>query len=322
MNFVKKIDIKKAVSFAGTILMLIALIFVFRRLFYMREDLDFTILSSAWVIIALLLIMLLEGSFVILASINYRSIVMNVSGVFVPFYTAVKIYNITNMYKFIPGGLVQVIGRNRLALETKDLGHGKVAFSTLIEGILWAVAGILISIIYAFDYFLYYIRQLDIMPWIGLILILIILITIPIYYRFRIPLKERLKNIRADAKKPLRIILVKHLFFMLIMISFWGISFLATLTVLGQSLTLSLGILIAGLYILSWVLGYLTPGAPSGLGIREFVLLMSLGGIVNEEVLLSAIVMHRVLQIIGDIVAYIFSVSLKLLQTFSKKSSF
>ena len=308
MKFIKRIDIKKAVSFAGTILMLIALIFVFKRLFDMREDLDFSILSSTWVIIALLLIMLLEGAFVILAAINYRSIVMDISGVFTPLHTAIKIYNITNMYKFIPGGLMQVIGRNRLALETKDLGHGKVALSTLVEGILWALAALSLSVIYAFDYFVYYISQLDIMPWLALILALAILMSIPIFYRFRSQLQESLKNIRTDAKRPFRIILLKHLFYMLIMVSFWGVSFLATLSVLGQSLTVSLAVLIVGLYILSWALGYLTPGAPSGLGIREFVLLMSLSGFISEEILLSAIVIHRALQIAGDIVAYVAAI--------------
>ena len=308
-KIITKIDIKKAVSFAGTILMGVALIFVFIRLFHMRENLDFTILSSAWVIIALLLIMLLEGAFVIFASMNYRSIVMDISGVFVPFYTAIKIYNITNMYKFIPGGLMQVIGRNRLALETKNLGHGKVALSTLIEGVLWALAAIILSITYAFNYFVYYIRQLNTLLWLGLIFVFVMVISAFIFKRFQTRLQETINNIRRNAKRPLRIILTKHLLYMLIMISFWGLSFLATLTVLGQSFTLSLGILVAGLYILSWVLGYLTPGAPSGLGIREFVLLMSLGGIISEEILLQAIVVHRVLQIVGDIVAYVMSMA-------------
>ena len=303
-EIIKTIDIKKAVSFAGIILMSIALIFVFLRLFDMREDLDFAILSSLWVILALLLIMLLEGAFVILASINYRSIVMDISNVFVPFHKVVRIYNITNMYKFIPGGLMQVIGRNRLALETENLGHGKVALSTLIEGILWPIAAIILSITFALNHFIYYIRQLNTMLWLGMIVAFVMVGGALIFKRFQARLQEIIENIRRDARRPLRVILTKHLFFMLIMVSFWGGSFLATLTVLGQSFTFSLGIVVAGLYILSWVLGYLTPGAPSGLGIREFILLMSLRGIINEEILLQAIVVHRALQIVGDLVAY------------------
>ena len=307
MKSIKEIDLKKAVSFVGTILMIIALVFVFRRLYQMREGLDFSILSNAWVLVALLLVVLLESITVILASINYRGIVVNISGVDLEFHVAIKVYNIANMYKFIPGGLLQVLGRNRMAVETEGLRHRKVALATLLEGILWVLAALILSIVYSFHYFMYYIRQLDALPLIGYILILILFITIPIFYRFRNPLQTTLKKINDDANGRLLMILIKYLIFMLAMISLWGLSFLATLTILGQPLTLGLGITIVGLYILSWLLGFLTPGAPSGLGIREFVLLMSLGGIIHEEILLSAIVIHRVLQIAGDIVAYVMA---------------
>ena len=309
MKSIKEIDLKRVVSFVGTILMIVALVFVFRRLYQMREDLDFSILSNAWVLVALLLVVLLESITVILASVNYRGIVVSISGVFVEFHVAIKVYNIANMYKFIPGGLLQVLGRNRMAIETEGLRHRKVALATLLEGILWVLAALILSIVYSFHHFVYYIRQLDVLPLMPPIFILILIITIPILYRFRNPLQTILKNINADANGRLRMILIKYLIFMLAMISLWGLSFLATLTILGQPLTLGLGITIVGLYILSWLLGFLTPGAPSGLGIREFVLLMSLGGIIHEEILLSAIVIHRVLQIAGDIVAYVMAMS-------------
>ena len=309
MKSIKEIDLKRAVSFVGTILMMIALGFVFRRLYHMREDLDFSVLSNAWVLVALLLVVLLESITVILASINYRGIVVSISGVFVEFHLAIKIYNIANMYKFIPGGLLQVLGRNRMAIETEGLRHRKVALATLLEGILWVLAALILSIFYSFHYFMYFIHQFDVLPLLAPILILILFITIPIFCRFRNPLQTTLKKINDDANGRLLMILIKYLIFMLAMISLWGLSFLATLTVLGQPLTLRLGITIVGLYILSWLLGFLTPGAPSGLGIREFILLMSLGGIIHEEILLSAIVIHRVLQIAGDIVAYIMAIS-------------
>ena len=308
-KLIKKIDIKKAVSFAGTILMLIALIFVFRRLFHMREDLDFSIFSHGWIFVPLLSIVLLESFTLILASINYRSLVVSISGVFVPWHIAIKIYNITNMYKFIPGGLMQMVGRNRLALETEGLGHGKVALATVTEGVLWAIAAFIFSFIFAFNHLIYYLRQLDASLAIILILSSAFLITIFILYRFRKSLKLVIENIKNDTSEPFITIGIKHLIFMIAIVSLWGLSFLATLTVLGQPLTLPLAILVSGLFVLSWLMGYLTPGAPSGLGIREFVLLMSLSGIISEEILLSAIILQRILQIFGDILAYVMTMT-------------
>jgi len=273
----------------------------------MREDLDLSILSNVWVLVALLLVVVLESFTVILAAINYRGIVVNISSVFVEFHVAIKVYNIANMYKFIPGGLFQVLGRNRMAVETEGLRHSKVAMATLLEGILWLFAALILSIVYSFTHFMDHIRRLDALPWIGPILILILFIAIPIFFRFRNPLQNIFRKMNDEAKGSLWMIMIRYLFYMLAMISLWGLSFLATLTIMGKPVTLSLGITVIGLYIFSWLLGFLTPGAPSGLGIREFVLLMSLGGIINEEILLSAIVMHRVLQISGDIVAYVMA---------------
>jgi len=56
--------------------------------------------------------------------------------------------------------------------------------------------------------------------------------------------------------------------------------------------------------MLSWVAGFLTPGAPSGLGVREVVLLMFMGSTLNEGILISAMVMHRMLTVMGDVAAY------------------
>ena len=307
MIFLKKIDIKKAVSFIGTILMIASLFFVFSRLAQMQNDLDLSALSSPWVFMPLLLVVLGEGIAVILASINYRSLIANISGVSVERRMAIKTYNIANMYKFIPGGIMYVLGRNRMAVETEGLSHGKVALATLIEGILWVVAAITLSSIFAFDYFVYYVRQLDILPLVGLLLGLAVLIAIPILYYFRSRLFAALSNFKKDASGLLAKALVKRLAFALVIVNLWGFFFLATLIILGQPITPNLGITIVGLYILSWVAGFLTPGAPSGLGIREFILLMFLGGILNEDILLSAIVMHRALQIAGDIAAYIMA---------------
>ena len=316
----KDIDIKKAVSYAGTILMIASLFFVFRRIVQMQNDIDFSVLSNLWIFIPLLLVVLGESITVILASINYRSLVTGISGVSVESHTGIKIYNIANMYKYIPGGAMYVIGRNRMAIETEGLRHGKVALATLIEGILWVVAAVILSSVYAFDHFLYYVGQLDILPIVSLIIVLTALMAVPVMYCFRSRLEKILNSIKNDTNGLLAMVLVKRLAFMLVIVSLWGFSFLATLVILGQPMAPALGITIVGLYILSWLVGFLTPGAPSGIGIREFILLMFLGGILNEDILLSAIIVHRALQIAGDILAYVTALGYAHLK--NKKGSF
>lgn len=61
-------------------------------------------------------------------------------------------------------------------------------------------------------------------------------------------------------------------------------------------------------YMLTWVVGFVVPGAPGGIGVREMIIVMLMNGIVGEEIILIAALIHRCLSILGDIAAYIFSI--------------
>lgn len=61
---------------------------------------------------------------------------------------------------------------------------------------------------------------------------------------------------------------------------------------------------IVAAYTLSWVAGYIVPGAPGGIGVRESVLLIGLTPrFPSGQVLLIAI-LHRILSILGDAAAF------------------
>ena len=296
MERLRKIDIKKATSIAGTILMIASLFFIGIRLADMWDYLNFYILASAGTIMLLLLVVFGESFNVLLIAENFRFLVRDLSQLAINRPLAMKIYNSANMYKYIPGGFMYIVGRSQLAVEVDELSHGKVALSTAIEGVLWAVAALILASIYTFDYLVLYVGQRD-LHFLWLMLGLLAPVVVLVAYRFRHKIKEITKGLRA-------MMVIKRLMTMLVIVNFWGMSFLATMAILGQPITLSLGFTIVGLFIVSWLVGYLTPGAPSGLGIREIVLMMFLSGIVYEDILLSAIVIHRALQIFGDLVAY------------------
>ena len=91
----------------------------------------------------------------------------------------------------------------------------------------------------------------------------------------------------------------------------WYVGFLATSALLfvglvelladnpvtGVGFWLSLG----GAYVLAWLIGLVTPGAPAGVGVRELVLLFLLKGTVGEADLLLAVVLGRVVTVAGDL---------------------
>ena len=72
---------------------------------------------------------------------------------------------------------------------------------------------------------------------------------------------------------------------------------------------------IIGVYVVAWLAGLITPGAPAGIGVRELVFLALLHSVISEGELLKAIILGRFVTIGGDVLFYIFSIVLR----FNKK---
>ncbi|OOG81277.1 hypothetical protein B0E41_18495 [Hydrogenophaga sp. A37] len=66
-----------------------------------------------------------------------------------------------------------------------------------------------------------------------------------------------------------------------------------------------------GAYILAWLAGLLSPGAPAGVGVREAVLLLLLSGHFAQADLLLAVVVGRVITASGDLLFYLYALTLR-----------
>jgi hypothetical protein len=317
MKILNKTDIKKAASLAGTALMIASLYFIGRRLVQMQQDsaFDTALLANPLVLAPLLAIGLAEGVVIILSALNYRALLANISGVYAKRSAAIRVYAVSNLYKYIPSGVMYVLGRNQLAIETKGLSHAKVALGTLAEGIFWVAASIILSGLYAFEHSVYYARRLDMPPFWALMALGLAFGLAAALFFFRRRLYSDVCRLKKNFAALRPVMLAWRLVSALAIVSLWGFSFVLTLMIMGQPVTFGLGLTVAGLYILSWMAGYLTPGAPSGIGIREVVLLMFMGGILDEGILLSAIVVHRMLQVVGDVTAYVLALGCQWVST-------
>ena len=79
-----------------------------------------------------------------------------------------------------------------------------------------------------------------------------------------------------------------------------GLLFLAVLAVLEGGVDGGVWPAVLGAYILAWLVGLVTPGAPAGLGVRELALLLLLDGAVGEAELVQAVVLARLVSALGD----------------------
>ena len=62
--------------------------------------------------------------------------------------------------------------------------------------------------------------------------------------------------------------------------------------------------LFCGAFIVAWLIGLVTPGAPAGIGVREAVILLLLTPLLPESKLLVALIFSRMVTIGGDVVFF------------------
>ncbi|MCL2840601.1 MAG: hypothetical protein FWE05_07475 [Defluviitaleaceae bacterium] len=301
----KKIDIKRVVSWAGTLLMLISFGFIGQR--FMNYGIDFSLLYSPAVVIGLLAVAAGEGIAMIGTSLNFRALVRNVTGITVAHPVAIIPYLQSNLYKYIPGGVMYVAGRHKMVLETKGLSHGKLVFCTVLEGVIIAIGALIVAFVLSFEFTTTYILNLgdnEILPFILLAVGVILLVGVIPMVIFWNKISAAWQRFKENAEILKLSVIVTRFGVAILLMSLWGSTFMIVLLLLGQPLSPQLAITIIGLYLLAWLAGFITPGAPSGFGIREAVMMMFLTGLVYYEILLAALLMHRVVVMIGDIFAY------------------
>jgi len=293
---------KKAVSLVGKLLMLASLVFIVLQI--TRHDVDFTILASPFVILGLFLTALAFGLGIMFAGLNFRWLIENITGVPLRRSLVINAYCVSNLYKYLPGSVMYLVGRNRIAFETKKVSHAQVAFATVIEGILILLSAVIVIVFSVSDEAIYYVRQVEIpfFVWMiaGGIVFICVLLAVILRHRLLVwakKISDSMKNFRLVSR-------VKRLGTCLLIVIVLAVTYLVTLALLGQQITPSMVPTIVGLYLLAWLAGFLTPGAGGGMGVRELVLYMFLSNYLNTAIVLSSAIMHRLISIVGDVFAY------------------
>jgi len=82
----------------------------------------------------------------------------------------------------------------------------------------------------------------------------------------------------------------------------------------GDTYTWSLFCLSTSIYILSWLLGYVTPGASGGLGVREgaFIAITSYMHFdIHADIVIFSVLLVRLINILVDILVYFSTFALE-----------
>lgn len=190
--------------------------------------------------------------------------------------------------KYLPGGIFHFAHRH-LASRSWDVSHGRLLLATATESaLLVIVAGFIASTLGGQP------RLATLASWLptalawlpGSLLVAWLLAWICHGYWAR-----WLRNPARWVSLPV-VTLLDLLFFALASFAFW-------LLLPYQAAPLAEA---AAWLCLAWMAGYLVPGAPGGLGVREAVLLLGLAPTVGEPSALAAAVTYRMVSVLSDVV--------------------
>jgi len=215
----------------------------------------------------------------------------------ITFREMLKIYNITQMAKYIPGSIWHFVGKAGFYAE-KELSSADIKKSIFVE-MAWVIfSASALGIIFLFtaekcDFQIIYLNMLKY----SYLYALGIIIAATLLFIFRRHFKDMIKIV---SKSPL--INFKLTISLLIVWVLLGWCFFITLQPYMKTSNLSVFLYIVGLYALSYSAGFLVPFAPAGIGIRETILVIGTSSFLSHDKAIVLASLNRVIYIVVEII--------------------
>ena len=297
----------KVFKYIGNILMILSLAFIIYKLATM--DIDYHILLDPRTLVWLVILSGLYALHIALLPISWKNIIYMITGKNLPLISVQKTFCKANLMKYIPGNIFQYVGRNEIAIEY-DLSHKKVALTTVLDIGANVLGVLIISLV---GYMSGWQSWLDNNRQNVSLIIKIALIVLAVFVILGILLRKHLIRFWKKICSYFTIRNFKiYLKCVLIYMFFAVYTGLIYVVILQQILNMPISYrdfpILVGAYLLSWLLGFLMPGAPGGIGIREAALTLFLAGRYDIDGVLLGIIIYRLINTIGDFVGF-FGVS-------------
>ena len=303
---------KKVIKAMGTGVTVFSVFFLIRKLcsFNLKAEQILETVRLGY----LMLLSLLFAVHMVILGVPWKCITEYVSGIKIPYPLVAFVVCKANLYKYLPGNVFQYVGRNEMAVR-QNISHGKVALSTFGDILMNLVSVALLSMMLCRsglrDIWLYY--NLEQHLWVlclgGGILILLAAAAGIIGIRTRG--KKGYGRELLFGKKVMKEIVPRGMFCMayyFFLGIYTGLMFyFIVAVVLGENVSVSQVPLLMGGYLFGWAVGFVIPGAPGGIGVREAVTVVILSASFEQKIILEAILLYRFVNVLGDIGGFLMA---------------
>jgi hypothetical protein len=289
---VNKESVKQYLYTFGKLLGVLGLLFVLYKLYvdYTLESFINSLEHSLPIIFPLLVINVIAT---MIGIIGWHTAYAHYADRTIRYITTYYFFSKTEIAKYLPGNVFHFLGRQALASQM-GISQKNMAQASLYATMVLCVATV-------FSTFVLALVGQEISSFVLLLLGLVVLGSMGvIFFMYRsFSIRQKLKMLGVLS----------------ISIALQGVMLgLVVWYMLPEGISLSLFMTLAAIYILSWLVGFVTPGASGGLGVREgaFIAIASyLDLSMPTDVVVFAVLLVRLINILGDTVLYISTYYIK-----------
>jgi uncharacterized membrane protein YbhN (UPF0104 family) len=301
-----KADKRKIFNIVGGGLTLCALIFIVQAV--MSFDVEISGVFTNDYIIPIILSIVSTILVVMLACFGWMTTLGFFSGVNVRFVPAFHVYAKSNMGRYIPGNIGHIIGR-QLFGSSLGMTQAQLVTASVFEICYLFASALFLSSFIAYNqlYLVLSFFPSDNMHFFVILLIVIIVGTVAIIALHK---RNHLRYFTSLIKgKTFWLLVIK-------VITLCSCSFLLNgivyVLVMRVSVLVSINdiMIIIAAWVISWLVSYVSPGVPGGIGVREAMLVFILAPFFPVEAVLIAAILQRITSIIGDVIAWIIGAGL------------
>ncbi len=302
---------KKNIIFriTGTILVITAFIFVGLRVYENRDAFTQWQPTFSNIIFFIVLVFLYSGS-VILLALAWHKLTLLFGNDSISLKANLRLYMRTQIAKYIPGNIFSFASRH---IASKALGftHIGLVGAAISEIILVIFASVSIGLLG----FLIWNPNYSIMLFISFVVAIIMVYVFLVIFKYldgRVVLFKSISFKKKSYRDLFQSLLSVYLLYLMFFI-ISGLIFYSIILFLGVD---DRAVLVPAItvYALSWVLGFITPGASGGMGVREAVMIGLLPNIVDEPVIILAALFFRLITIFGECMVFGFSFLIPVLE--------
>lgn len=301
--------LKKYYKLIGTIITVIAMVFVVKKIVTM--DVDWSMFAHGKTLAIICGCTLVQAAMVLFMTMPWLRFIRILSGIQIPVRDALPVYTKSNLMKYVPGNVFQYVGRNQLAADL-HISHVDVACATVLDIICCMLTPLLLIVVLMgrdmLELIVTYRRNFLIVLGVG-ILVLALAIVI-LRWKFREHLRRYFEKYRRLLSRSIlpRLLMVFLLYLTQYVIStaMYAVPAYLMFDVPAEKMGLFLGT-----YLFSWIIGFVTPGAPGGIGIREAVMVLMCGSFMSTDTIMLYAVTMRIISTFGDVVAFLAGLALE-----------